>query len=351
MGDPTRLGWAELGMAGVLRSLRQLDRAIAYGERALNAAKMLDDRGLRINASYGLGLTHLEAGHSDPAIELFGVVTTLIAADTSTDDGARRPYAHLRPAALAQLGPALAEVGRFPEALAHAEEALRLAADTRPHDVLRALHCLGLVHYLRGDTAAAQPLFERALALAQVTENQGWLAAAYAGLGRTLARSGRGEAAIGLLEHAIAMDHAGTGVAPAHRIRQLGGAYLAAGRADEALERGRVALQELAHRGEQHGGGAARTLVLVGAALAARQPPDLAGAEAHYRQALELATPLGLAPLVACCHLGLGQVSRRRGEARLAREHLDIALAAFNRMGMIPWAREAEREREVPTGG
>ena len=81
------------------------------------------------------------------------------------------------------------------------------------------------------------------------------------------------------------------------------------------------------------------------------EPPDLAGAEAHYREALELATPLGLAPLVACCHLGLGQVDRRRGEARRAREHLDIALAALNRMGMTPWAEQAEREREVLAGG
>ncbi len=91
--------------------------------------------------------------------------------------------------------------------------------------------------------------------------------------------------------------------------------------------------------------------MLVGAALAARQPPDLAGAEAHYHEALELATPLGLAPLVACCHLGLGQVGRRRGDARRAREHLDIALAAFNRMGMTPWAQETERERDVLSGG
>jgi tetratricopeptide (TPR) repeat protein len=312
---------------------------------------MLDDRGLRINASYGLGLTHLQAGHSDPAIELFGAVTTLIAADTSTDHEAHPPYAHLRPAALAQLGPALADVGRFPEALASAEEALRLAADTRPHDVLRALHCLGLVHSLRDDTAAAEPLFERALALAQTTENQAWLAAAYGELGRTLARSGRGEEGIGLLERAIAMEHAGTGVAPANRIRQLGEAYLAAGRVDEALERARDALEELARRREQRGGETARAFALVGAALAARQPSDLAGAEAHYRKALELATPLGLAPLVACCHLGLGQVDRRRGEAGQAREHLDIALTALKEMGMTPWAEQAERELEALAGG
>jgi hypothetical protein len=99
------------------------------------------------------------------------------------------------------------------------------------------------------------------------------------------------------------------------------------------------------------GTGAARAHALVGATLAAREPPDLAGAETHYHEALKCATRLGLAPLVARCHLGLGQVHRRRGEFGRAREHLDTALAALKRMGMTLWAEQAEREREALING
>jgi DNA-binding SARP family transcriptional activator len=351
IGDPARLGWAHRGMAAVLYSLYQFDRAIAYGERALAAAEALGDRALSVQASYVLGLTHLDAGRSDLAIDLFRAVTTLAAAHASTESVAHGSYAHLRPAALAWLGTALAHVGQFSEAVARAEEALRLAPDTRPHDVLRALHCLGLVHCHRGDVAAARPLFERELALARSTENQDWLAAAHAGLGRALASAGQGEEAVGLLERAIAMERAGTGVVPAYRMRQLGEAYLAAGRVEEALERGREALAELARRGKPGGAAAAGALALVGAALAAREPPNFADAETHYREALELATPLGLAPLIARCHLGLGRLDRRQGDLRQAREHLDTALVTLKTMGMTLWAEQAEREREALTNG
>jgi DNA-binding SARP family transcriptional activator len=344
IGDLTRLGWAHQEMAAVLYNLRELDRSITYGEGALAAASMLGDGTLRMRASYVLGLTHLDAGHRNPAIDLLGTVATLVAEETVANHGPGR-CAHLRPAALAWLGTALADDGRFPEAVAHAEEALRLAIDTRPHDVLRALHCLGKVYYFRGDVVAAQPLFERELALAQSTDDQDWLASAYAGLGRTLARAGQGEEAIGLLEQAIAMECAG-GVVPSYRIHQLGEAYLAAGRAEEALESGRAALEDLARRGEYAGGDAAGALELVAAALAAREPPDFVGAMAHYHDALEHATRLGQRPLAARCHLGLARLHRRRGQSGRAREHLDIALAAFNGMGMTLWAEQAERERE-----
>ena len=43
--------------------------------------------------------------------------------------------------------------------------------------------------------------------------------------------------------------------------------------------------------------------------------------EAHYRQALALAEPRGMRPLVAHCHLGLGKLYRRTGKREQAQEH------------------------------
>ncbi len=48
-------------------------------------------------------------------------------------------------------------------------------------------------------------------------------------------------------------------------------------------------------------------------------PPDAEKAESRYRQALTLAEELGMRPLVAHCHLGLGKLYRRTGSSnRLA---------------------------------
>ena len=51
--------------------------------------------------------------------------------------------------------------------------------------------------------------------------------------------------------------------------------------------------------------------------------PDVATAEAHYRAAMALATELGMRPLVAHCHLGLGKLYRRTGDQRRPRSTCD----------------------------
>jgi predicted ATPase len=49
-------------------------------------------------------------------------------------------------------------------------------------------------------------------------------------------------------------------------------------------------------------------------------------------------------PLLARCHLALGQRARRRGEPGQAREHLTTAATALREMGMTCWLEQAEAE-------
>ena len=56
----------------------------------------------------------------------------------------------------------------------------------------------------------------------------------------------------------------------------------------------------------QERGHQAYALRLLGEIAARREPPEVEQAEAHYRQALALAEELGMRPLQAHCHLGLG---------------------------------------------
>src|SRR5262249_61718870 len=67
-------------------------------------------------------------------------------------------------------------------------------------------------------------------------------------------------------------------------------------------------------------------------------------AEGYYRDALVLAEPRGMRPLVAHCHLGLGKLYRRTGQREQAQEHLTTATTMYREMGMTYWLEKAEAE-------
>ena len=71
---------------------------------------------------------------------------------------------------------------------------------------------------------------------------------------------------------------------------------------------------------------------------------DAESAEANYREALGLAEPRGMRPLVAHCHLGLGKLYRRTGKREQARERLTTATTMYREMGMTYWLEQTEAE-------
>ena len=70
-----------------------------------------------------------------------------------------------------------------------------------------------------------------------------------------------------------------------------------------------------------------------------------------YRQALAVASELGLRPLVAHCHLGLGRLYRQRGTSERAPIHLETATAMYREMGMSFWQDRAETELTTMLAG
>jgi hypothetical protein len=71
---------------------------------------------------------------------------------------------------------------------------------------------------------------------------------------------------------------------------------------------------------------------------------DAESGEAHYRQALALAEPRGMRPLVAQCHLGLGKLYARMGKREETMDHLATAAAMFRDMDMRFWLAQADAE-------
>ena len=70
--------------------------------------------------------------------------------------------------------------------------------------------------------------------------------------------------------------------------------------------------------------------------------PDVATAEAHYGAAMALADELGMRPLQAHCHRGLGTLYGKVGRQEQARAELSTAIALYRAMAMTFWLPQAE---------
>jgi len=123
-------------------------------------------------------------------------------------------------------------------------------------------------------------------------------------------------------------------------LANLGEAYALANRDEDALETVKQALDFSRDRKRRHQESWA--LRALGEIASHRDPPDAETAEASYRQALALADELGLRPIVAHCHLGLGKLSGRAGKRQEACEHLTIAATMYREMDMRFWLDQAE---------
>ena len=246
------------------------------------------------------------------------------------------------PAVLAHtfLARALAERGAFDEGEAHGREALRLAeAPEHPRSLIEALLGLAYLHAVRGQLDQAVPLLERAVALYR-DWNLAVFAHAMAALGHAYAASGRVGEGLSLLRQALtAHESAGIGYLHSLSVLQLGEAYLLAGQLEDARASADRGLKLTRERGER--GYEAWALRLLGEIASHPDHADAATAEAHYGAAMALASELGMRPLVAHCHLGLGRLSRRPGDAARAREHLATATAMYGEMGMGFWLERA----------
>ena len=210
-----------------------------------------------------------------------------------------------------------------------------------PGSLMLAYYGIGLLSLRQGDRHRAFPLLERALGICQEADLPvyfPWMAAA---LGPAYTLDGRVADAVPLLtqamEQAIATERV---VYQGLCSLPLGEAHLQAGRLGEAHALAERALA-LAHA-HQERGNQAYALRLLGNIAARREPPEYEPAEAHYRQALALAEELGMRPLTAHCHLGLGTLYLKMGGREAARAELSTAIELYRTMEMTFWLPQAD---------
>ena len=144
-----------------------------------------------------------------------------------------------------------------------------------------------------------------------------------------------------MLDDAIKRDATGVLIfGRALRAAYSSEAYLRSGHSSEAIALAARALELSRKYGER--GHEAWTLRCHAEIHAQRDSP--VQAEDFYRQCLLLAERLGMRPLVAHCHFGLGRLHARTGRREEARERLTTAMTMYREMGMQFWLEKAEVE-------
>jgi tetratricopeptide (TPR) repeat protein len=213
----------------------------------------------------------------------------------------------------------------------------------QPYTLIAAFVEVGFAYLRRGELHRVIPMLEHARALGQQGEIPDLAAATASGLGYAYALAGRDREALPLLEEGVARA-ASLGVVVHQSLRTgwLSEGYLLAGRIPDASEFAGRALE--LSRSHKERGNEAYVLRLLGEIAAHRDPPDVETAEARYREALGLAGELGMRPLVAHSHLGLGLLHQRIGQVERARAELSAAIELFRAMGMTFWLGPAEAE-------
>jgi hypothetical protein len=95
-------------------------------------------------------------------------------------------------------------------------------------------------------------------------------------------------------------------------------------------------------RAHQERGHEAWTLHLLGDIAVQHEPTQVDAAQTHYRQALTLPEELGMRPLQAYCHPGLGTLHAQIGLRQQACTAFTAAIALYRVMDMSFWLPQAE---------
>jgi class 3 adenylate cyclase/tetratricopeptide (TPR) repeat protein len=340
LDDPRRLGWVsayEAEIAGHISfsNTYDQDRAVECGQRALALAVASGDFALEVIATFFLGVAYVLAGNYRQAVSYHRKNVEALVGEWL--------YARFGEAGLPSVSSrvflvwSLAELGEFPEGSARGAEAVRIAETiAQPFSLGDAYHGLGLLHLRQGDLSKAIASLEKGLAVCQTGEILLLLPNVAAALGYAYALSGRFAEALPLLEQAV--ERRGIGASQA--AYYLSEAYLLAGRLEDANE---LAGHNLARtRDFKLRGREAYALWLLGEIAAHRNPPEVEPAEAHYQQALALAEELGMRPLQAHCHHGLGTLYATTGQREQACAALFTAIEMYRAMDMTFWLPQAE---------
>jgi class 3 adenylate cyclase/tetratricopeptide (TPR) repeat protein len=342
LDDPRRLGWVSAWMSQSYWVTGRSLEARSAGEKAKAIAEVLQEVPLTVVANLVLGLSCLTSGDFPQAKECFMNMMLLLEGDLSRERFGTSGFPAVQ--CRAWLAWSLAERGAFAEGIAYGDQALRIGETVDdPYSLTIAYLGLGTLYAIKGDLGHAGHLLERGLQLAQAHKVTLQMPRMTGILGYTYALSGRVSEGLALLDEALVAIESMEQVAfQALLVARRGEVCLLADRRSEALACAERAIELARERGQR--AYEAWALRLLGEVLARADTRGLDEARSSYRQAMALGEELGMSPLIAHCHLGLGRLSRRAGERGPARQHLAGAATSYRELDMPFWLKAAEAE-------
>jgi class 3 adenylate cyclase/tetratricopeptide (TPR) repeat protein len=338
LDDAYRLGWICAHLTHYFWSMRHLDRALAYGQRAVALTAHPGDTGLT-DAHFCLAEVHYSLGNYRQAIVVF---EQLVARRTGDRLYERTGVAVHSVVSRRWLVQALAETGAFAAGIARGEEGIRIA-ETADHPYSLANICwgVGYLYVRKGDFQQALPFLARGLELCRVWNLRQMVTNVALQFGHALALSGQASEALALLEQSVETAELTRQIGrTSQNASMLSEVYWRAGRYAEAQA---LAVQAYARAHEtKERGSQAWTARLLGEMYARGDALDVEQAEDYYRQALALAEELDMRPLQAHCHQGLGTLYATVGQREQARAALTTAIEMYRAMAMTFWLPQAE---------
>jgi DNA-binding SARP family transcriptional activator len=336
LDDPRRLAVVKGHLAHYHWTMGEQDRAMEYANGMLAIGRGIEDRSLVTAGSFYLGEACYATGDVRRTVEVLR--------DNSALRGERMVERLAGPGLVPIMSRAwsafaLAELGRFDDALSLLEDALpAVEALEHPYSLMRVNFAIGVVHLARGMVDRALPRLERAADLVERWDIALDRPAAASTLGMAYALSGRPEQGLPLLERAV--ERLFPPRSSSVLSRRLGEGYLLAGRCDEALEWARAALDHARRRGGR--GDEAWALLLLADVMASAPKSEPDRATALYEDARTRAEALGMEALRARCHLARGRLHARLGAPRRAAPDLALAVDLTRRMELGLWRMQAE---------
>jgi tetratricopeptide (TPR) repeat protein len=333
LADQRRLGCIYRSRANTLRNLQDYEPALTYFQRAHAMATALGDAALQGWVNQEMGMTYFNLGDYRQAMAYLQQVLTALEGELCYQSFGVVGLPSVR--ARIHMVLCLSELGNFVDGVAYGNEALQVAEAVNGLWERQAVYTrMGHLHVRQGNLRQVIVLLERVAVWGQDATIPLFYRISATLLALAYALTGRTTDAVTMLEQV--MRNADS---PFNAVT-CGEAYLLAGDVDEAYRLAQRALANTRHRKSR--GEEARTLWLFGEIAMRRDPPDVVSAATFYQQALALAEELGMRPLQAHCHCGLGTLYAQTGRGAQARTTLAAPIALYRAMEMTFWLPQVE---------
>jgi len=340
LNHQSRLGLISAKMSICALMQGYYTQGITTAQQARTIAETIDSSEIRVMATHTLSLNLFATGNYRDA--LAGFANNVEGPDADLAQRLAATYGTFYFMGCGFLSWGHTILGDFASAFQYADRTTQAAERIEsPQVQANALCFRAILLNHQGEFARAIPLCEQAVQLYETHGIRFMLPLALMYWGQALAWIGQSSESLAALERAVALqeDMETQYLATEGYIMWAEGLLLA-NNFEEAQRVANRGVDLARATGEQ--GNEAWVLRFLGDIAMHRDSPDVNQAETYYQQALTLANELGMRPLQAHCHRGLGTLYRQTRQLEQARTELSTAIEMYRDMEMTFWLPETE---------